>query len=75
MHACVYSLPYRSELQYLTFDTQLNTLTVSAKERRNDNLDHCLLVLSYLIIFDYYFVVFLPLNIIQIDLDISRMKK
>ena len=60
--------------RFITFDTRLNMLNVSAKKRRNDNL-YCLLLLSYLIIFDYYFVVFLPLNLSQIDLDIRMIKK
>ena len=45
--------------RFVTFDTRLNTLKVS-EERRLYNLDFCLLVLSYLLIFDYHFVVFLP---------------
>ena len=48
--------------RFITFDTRLNMLTDSAKKRRLDNL-YFLLVLSYFIIFDYYFVVFLPLNL------------
>ena len=60
--------------RFITFDTRLNMLTDSAKKRRHNNL-YCLLVLSYFIIFDYYFVVFLPLNLSQTDMDIRRIKK
>ena len=60
--------------RFITFDTRLNTLTVSAKERRHDNLDYCLLVLSYFSIFEFYFVVFLPLNL-QADFDIRMITK
>ena len=60
--------------RFVTFDTRLNTLKVS-EERRLYNLDFCLLVLSYLLIFDYHFVVFLPPNLIKIDLDIQRITK
>ena len=61
--------------RFITFDTRLNTLTVSAKERRHDNLDYCLLVLSYFSIFEFYFVVFLPLNLSQDDFDIRMITK
>ena len=61
--------------RFITFDTRLNTLTVSAKERRHENMDYCLLVVSYFLIFDYYFVVFLSLNLNQIDLDTRRVTK
>ena len=61
--------------RFIAFDTRLNTLTVSATERRHDNLDYFLLVLSYLLIFDYYLVIYLPLNLSQIDLEILRIKK
>ena len=61
--------------RFITFDTRLNTLTVSAKEKRHDNLDYCLLVLSYFSIFEFYFVVFLPLNLSQDDFDIRMITK
>ena len=61
--------------RFITFDTRLNTLTVSVKEKRHDNLDYCLLVLSYFSIFEFYFVVFLPLNLSQGDFDIRMFTK
>ena len=61
--------------RFITFDTRLNTLTVSAKERRHENLDYCLLVLSYFSIFEFYFLVFLPLKLSQVDLDIRMITK
>ena len=62
-------------LYFVLHDTRLNTLKVSANERRPENLDLCLLFLSYLFIFDYYFVFFLPPNLIKICLDIQRITK
>ena len=61
--------------RFISFDTRLNTLTVYAKERNNNNLDLFLLISSYLIIFDYYFLVFLPLEFSQPDLEIRKIKK
>ena len=61
--------------RFITFDTQLNTLPVSVRERRLDNFNFCLLVLSYFLIFEYYFVVFLPFNLNLIHLDTRRIAK
>ena len=46
--------------RYLSFNTRLNTLSVPTKARRTVNLYNFLLLMSYFLIFDYYFIVFLP---------------
>ena len=61
--------------RFISFDTRLNTLTVSANERRHKNLDLFLLVLSYLLIFDNCFVFFLFFELSIFDLDIRRNTK
>ena len=61
--------------RFISFNTRLNTLKVQAKERSHDKLNFLLLFLSYLLIFEYFFVVFLPFEFWKIDLDLRNITK
>ena len=61
--------------RFISFDTRLNTLTVRAKQKGCDDFDFCLYVASYFLIFDYYFVVFLPSEFINVHCDIRNINK
>ena len=60
--------------RFISFDIRLNTLIVSPR-RRHDLLDLILLVLSYLLIFDFFVAVFLLFELGIIDLDIRRITR
>ena len=60
--------------RYLSFSTRLNTLPVSTKVSRNENLYFCLLFTSYLLIFEFYFIVFLPCEFWKAYLDTRNIK-
>ena len=59
--------------RFVSFDTRLNTLTVSAKEMINVKLDLVLLILLYLLIFDYYLIIFLPFDFSKVNPDIRAI--
>ena len=61
--------------RFISFNTRLNTLTVSAKERSHDKLNFYLLFLTYLLIFEYFFVVFLPFEFWKVNLDLQSITK
>ena len=61
--------------RFISFNTRLNTLTVLAKERSHDKLNFFLLLLSYLLIFEYFFVVFLPFEFWEGNLDLHNFTK
>ena len=61
--------------RYLSFNTCLNTLPVSLKVNKTENLYFLLLFISYNLIFEYYFIVFLPCDFWKIHLDTKRIIK
>ena len=61
--------------RYVPFNTPLNTLCVSTKANKNENICFLLLFLSYLLIFDYYFIVFLPCEFWMAHLGSRRLQK
>ena len=61
--------------RFVSYNTRLNTLTVSAKKRRYDSVNLVLLLLSYFLIFESYFVIFLPVEFCYVDLDTRRITK
>ena len=61
--------------RFISFSTRLNTLTVQAKERSHDKLNFFLLFLSYLLIFEYFFVVFLPFEFWKVNWDLNSITK
>ena len=61
--------------RFISFNTRLNTLTVQAKERSHDKLNFLLLFLSYLLIFEYFFVVFLPFEFWKVNCDLNSITK
>ena len=52
--------------RFISFNTRLNSLTVSAKVKKHENLKLFLLLLSYLLIFENYFVIFLPFDLCMV---------
>ena len=61
--------------RYVPFNAPLNTLCVSTKANKNGNICFLLLFLSYLLIFDYYFIVFLPCDFWRSHLHTRRIRK
>ena len=61
--------------RFISFNTRLNTLTVPAKERSHDKLNFFLLFLCYLLIFEYFFVLFIPFEFWKGSLDLRSLKK
>ena len=61
-------------IRYISFNTRLNTLTIS-KKKCNKNLYPFLLLLLYLGTFEYFFVIFLPNEYLKINLDIRGITK
>ena len=61
--------------RYLSFDTRLNTLSVSTKAKRTENMYFSLLFSAYFLIFEYYFIVFLPCEFWMVHLDAHRIIK
>ena len=61
--------------RFISFDTRLNTLTISNNDRRHKNLDLILLVLSYLLLLDDYFMIFLPILALLIWICVGLQKK
>ena len=61
--------------RFISFNTQLNTLTVSTKKWKPNNVNFYLLLLSYVLIFESYFVIFLSFDFFKVDLDIQRVTK
>ena len=58
--------------RFITFDTRLNTLAVSTKTKRS-NLKLFILLFIYLLIFDYYFIIFMSYEFWKDRLDIRRI--
>ena len=61
--------------RFIPLNTRLNTLSVSVKANRNKDLLFFLLFISYLSIFEYYFIVFLPSEFWRTHLDTRRLCK
>ena len=61
--------------RFISFNTQLNTLTVSTKKWKPNNVNFYLLLLSYVLIFESYFVIFLSFDFFKVYLDIQRVTK
>ena len=59
--------------RFISFDTRLNTLT--RKPIKNADHHFLLLFLSYVIIFEYYFIIFLPYDFYNVHLDITPTVK
>ena len=59
--------------RFISFNTCLNTLTVSTKAKKTGSLNILILFLSYLIIFEYYFIIFIPLEFWKNQLDLRRI--
>ena len=60
--------------RFIPFDTSLNTLTASIKGKSNGNV-HLYLLSLYLVIFEYYFIVFLPPEFYKNHYDIRWVSK
>ena len=58
----LFMLNINLKCRYLSFDTRLNTLPGSTKVNRTEKLLFSVFFSVYLLIFEYYFVVFLPLD-------------
>ena len=52
--------------RFVSFNTRLNKLTVPAKEISHDKLNFFLPFLSYLLVFEYFFVIFLPFELLKV---------
>ena len=63
------------DCRFIPFNTRLNTLSVPVKDRSHEKLIFFLLFLSYLLIFDYFVVVFLPFEFWKGNLDILSITK
>ena len=61
--------------RFLPLNTRLNTLTVSVKANRNNDLLFSLLFISYFSIFEYYFIVLLPCEFWKSRLDTRKLRK
>ena len=61
--------------RYLSFNTRLNTLSVSNKANRTEHLQFFLLFCIYLLIFEYYFIVFLPFELSSVHLDTRKIRR
>ena len=61
--------------RFITFDTRLNTLKVSTRTSRTENLHLTLLFILYLIIFEYFTIVFLPYEFFKIHPVFRRIVK
>ena len=61
--------------RYLSLDTRLNTLSTSTKQNKTENLCLFLLFSMYLVIFEYYFIIFLPCDFWKIHLNTRRIRK
>ena len=71
---CVYLLVYMLSFtdlncRFISFNTRLNTLSSSAKNRPRIGLNLFLLLLLYVLIFENYFILFLPSEVCKVDLD------
>ena len=53
----------------------MNTLTVTIKERSHEKRNFFLLFLSYLLIFEYFFVIFLPFEFWKGNLEFQSITK
>ena len=60
--------------RFITFNTRLNTLVVSTKTR-TVYLNFSILLLLYLILFEYYFLVFIPCEFWKGRLSVRRITK
>ena len=63
------------DCRFIPFDIRLNTLTVSLKANKTANLPIVLCFLSYLLLFDYYCIVFLPHEFWNAVLNVRRFTK
>ena len=68
-------LNINSNCRYLSFDTRLNTLSVPTKANRTENLLFFVFFSVYLLIYEYYFVIFLPCEFWKVHLDTRRIRK
>ena len=59
--------------RFIPLNTRLNTLAVSVKANRNKGLLLFLLFMSYLSIFEYHFIIFLPCELWRGHLDTRRI--
>ena len=55
--------------RFISFNTRLNTLSASKRTSLTDNLFLLLLFLSYLAIFEYYFLIFVPYEFFKVHFD------
>ena len=60
--------------RYISFNTRLNTLSFSNKANSTGNLYPFLLFASYILIYEYYFIVFLPFEFWNVYLDTRRIR-
>ena len=61
--------------RYISLNTRLNTLSVSKKTNQTNNLKLLLLLISYLTIFEYYFLIFVPHELFKGYFDIHYAAK
>ena len=61
--------------RFISLNTRLNTLSVSKKTCQTDNWNLLLLFLSYLTIFEHYFLIFVPYEIFKAYFDIHYAAK
>ena len=61
--------------RYIPLNMRLNILSISTKEHKTENLYLLLLFSSYLVIFEYYFIAFLPCDFWRINLDTRKIRK
>ena len=62
-------------IRYIPFNMRLNTLTTSKKAKCHTNLYFYLLLLVYVMIYEYFFIAFLPFDIFSTHLGIRRITK
>ena len=60
-------------IRYIPFNTSLNTLTTLKKDKYNEDLDFYLLLLLYVVTFEYLSIVFLQNEFFKIHLDIRKI--
>ena len=61
--------------KYISLNTRLNTLRASKKTSQTNNLKLFLLFISYLTVFEYYFLIFVPYEFFKVYFDIHLAAK
>ena len=61
--------------RFIPYNTRLNTLTGSSQKQRHDIVYFFLFLMVYFLIFDFFFVIFLPSEYFKTELHIRRITK